>query len=179
MPITTAGCFAIGLRCRRRGGSPSVLGDHHTADSLPTPSIDAQRPPKAFARRLPRARSRALALRRDPRRPNRLAFRFRPIHARFDAFPNQFQFKHPKAGEQIQQQPTSSCGRIKAFLGACAQKPDVQRVPHGERIVHVLDRPQGPVQFEHQHGVKPMLNGVIVQAFSSRPSHQVVGAGLV
>jgi len=45
--------------------------------------------------------------------------------------------------------------------------------------MRVLDRPDRPVELKHQHGIKALGEGLILQGFPRRPMQQVIGADLV
>lgn len=55
----------------------------------------------------------------------------------------------------------------------------MKRVPYGEGIVQVFDRPKGPVQLKDRHGVKAVLNGVVLEFPPGGTMEQVIRAGLV
>jgi hypothetical protein len=123
--------------------SPPILRRQQPPDRrFPAPQalsrLPAREAPVGDGRRelIPHLRERRVI--QPARPPDGFALGARPFQARGHPFANEFQFKLRQAGQQVQEQPAQRGGGVESFLGA--QKPNVQRFPDRQGIVHVLHR---------------------------------------
>ena len=96
---------------------------------------------------------------RYPGPANPLALSPSPIHPGSHSLPYHLQLELCHRRQKVQQQ--SSHSRPCAELLSHALESDPQQLPRSQRVVHVLDRPKGPVQPEDHHRLESLPGRVV------------------